>query len=52
MQKVFSGAGIIFNIRGVNEALSSGWWAASEREGSRAELDATIERFTSYAVVC
>lgn len=49
IQAVFPGAGLIFNIRNVNETLNSGWWAAGEREGSRVELDATIDRFTSYA---
>ena len=31
--------------------LNSAWWAAGEREASRVESDATIERFTSYAAV-
>ncbi|MBU2580433.1 MAG: sulfotransferase [Alphaproteobacteria bacterium] len=49
LQSRFPGAGLLFNVRETASAAESNFWAALDPEPMKRTLDATIERFTSYA---
>jgi len=49
LQAAFPKSALIFNIRNVSEVIDSGWWAGLDRVTSKYHLEATIERFESYA---